>query len=64
MGFPLVFVAFWVTVVTGGLVATFLLAVRRKGRKESIPYGPFMAFGAVVAILAGTEIWNWYVGFA
>ena len=63
MGIPLVFVAFWVTVVSGGLVATFLLAVRRKGRKEAIPYGPFMALGAVVAILAGTEIWDWYLGF-
>jgi len=62
-GFPLVFIAFWVTVVSGGLVATFLLAVRRKGRKSEIPYGPFMALGAVVAILAGTEIWDWYLGF-
>ena len=63
MGFPLVFVAFWVTVVSGGLVAAFLLAARRKGRKEEIPYGPFMALGAVVAVLAGTEIWDWYLGF-
>ena len=62
-GFPLVVVAFWVTVVSGGLVAPFLLAVRRKGRKEAIPYGPFMALGAVVAILAGSDIWDWYIGF-
>lgn len=63
MGFPLVFVAFWITVVSGGLVAIILLATRLKGRKEGIPYGPFMAVGAVVAILAGTEIWDWYLGF-
>lgn len=63
LGFPLVFVAFWVTVVSGGLVAMFLLAARGKGRKDAIPYGPFMALGAVVAILAGTDIWDWYVSF-
>ena len=64
MGFPLVFIAVWVTVVSGGLVAAFLLTLRRKGRKESIPYGPFMALGALVSILAGKDIWDWYIGFA
>ena len=63
LGFPLVFIAFWMTAFSGGLVAVFLLVARRKGRKEGVPYGPFMALGALVAILAGSEIWDWYIGF-
>jgi leader peptidase (prepilin peptidase)/N-methyltransferase len=34
-----------------------------RGRKVSFPFGPFLAFGAMVAILYGPELWNaWYVG--
>ena len=64
IGFPAVFVAFWVTVVVGGVVAVFLLVGRRRGRKDEIPYGPYMAVGAYVAILVGSDIWNWYSEFA
>jgi len=64
IGFPGVLVAFWVTVVVGGVVAVYLLVARRRGRKDEIPYGPSMAVGAFVAILAGGEIWSWYSEFA
>ncbi|MCH7800035.1 MAG: prepilin peptidase [Chloroflexi bacterium] len=64
IGFPAVLVAFWVTVVVGGVVAVYLLLARRRGRKDEIPYGPYMAVGAFVAILVGSEIWNWYSEFA
>ncbi len=34
-----------------------------RGRKISFPFGPFLALGAMVAILYGPELWNaWYVG--
>ncbi|MFB4312815.1 prepilin peptidase [Actinomadura sp. 21ATH] len=38
--------------VTGGLYSIGLLVLRRAGRKESIPFGPFMLLGAFVGIVA------------
>jgi leader peptidase (prepilin peptidase) / N-methyltransferase len=36
----------------GGMFAAALLVVRRAGRKQSIPFGPFMIAGAVLALVA------------
>ena len=36
----------------GGLFASALLVCRRTGRKQSIPFGPFMIAGAVLALVA------------
>jgi prepilin signal peptidase PulO-like enzyme (type II secretory pathway) len=36
----------------------------RKGaheaRKTAIPFGPFLAFGSLVAVFAGDPLVNWY----
>ncbi|MFH0768723.1 MAG: prepilin peptidase, partial [Chloroflexota bacterium] len=45
-GFPLVLVAMATSFLSGGLVAGVLLLLRLKGRKEGIPYGPFLSLGA------------------
>ena len=60
VGFPLVALALWLAVVSGGLVAIFLLVSRKRGRKDAIPFGPFLALSAVAVLLAGTEIVEWY----
>lgn len=36
----------------GGVFAAALLASRRAGRKQPIPFGPFMIAGAVLAVIA------------
>ena len=36
----------------GGVFAAALLASRRAGRKQPIPFGPFMIAGAVLAVVA------------
>jgi leader peptidase (prepilin peptidase)/N-methyltransferase len=33
-----------------------------KARKVTFPFGPFLAAGAVVALLWGPAIWSWYLG--
>jgi leader peptidase (prepilin peptidase)/N-methyltransferase len=34
-----------------------------RGRKVAFPFGPFLAAGAMVALLWGPQLWNaWYVG--
>lgn len=59
VGFPGVLIALWFAAVTGGLAAALLLA-RRKGRKDAIPFAPFLILGALVALLAGGEVTSVY----
>jgi leader peptidase (prepilin peptidase)/N-methyltransferase len=60
LGFPLVFVSLLLGVVAGGLVAIFLLAFRLKGRKDAVPFGPFLAAAAVATLVWGRQLWAWY----
>ena len=61
VGYPQVFTAIMIAIITGGLVAIFLLVTKIKKRKEGIPFGPFLAVGAVVALLYGKVILDWYL---
>lgn len=56
VGFPGILLALWMAVVAGGLMAIALLILGKKGRKDSIPFGPFLAGGAMVTLLVGAEI--------
>lgn len=60
VGFPGVFFALWGAVVVGGVVAILLLAFRKKGRKDAIPFGPFLSLGGIVVLLVGSEIASGY----
>lgn len=62
IGFPLVFVALLVGILSGGLVAISLLILRLKRRKDPIPFGPFLAAAAMVVLLWGVPILDWYTG--
>lgn len=63
-GFPLMFVALIIGAIIGGLVAITLLATKKKGRKGAIPFGPFLSLAAMVTLLWGNNILNWYLGLA
>jgi leader peptidase (prepilin peptidase)/N-methyltransferase len=45
----------------GGFVAAFLLITRKSGRKDAIPFGPFMTTAAVVTVFIGQAIIDWYL---
>ena len=60
VGYPHVLVALLLAVVVGGVIASLLLVLRIKGRKDAIPFGPFMAAGAFVTLLWGQAILDWY----
>ena len=61
-GFPLVFVALFLAIIFGGLIAGILLLLKIKKRKESVPFGPFLSLGTIVTLLWGSDILNWYLG--
>ena len=60
-GFPLVILALLIAVITGGLVGAILLAFKIKGRKDAIPFAPFLATSAMITLLWGQAIYQWYL---
>ncbi len=61
-GYPLALVTLLLAMITGGLVATALLISKIKKRSDPIPFAPFLATSAMVALLWGQTIWQWYFG--
>ena len=61
-GFPLVFVALFLGIVLGGVVAAILLLLKIKRRKEYIPFGPFLSLATIATLLWGSDVLNWYLG--
>ena len=61
VGFPSVFVALLISFVAGGLIGGGLLLTGLKGRKDPIPFAPFLVTGGMVAMLYGKPIIDWYV---
>jgi leader peptidase (prepilin peptidase)/N-methyltransferase len=62
LGWKLGLLAVLLGVLSGGLVAVCLLAAGRKGRKDAVPFGPFLALGGAVSMLWGRSILAWYLG--
>jgi len=60
VGYPGALIALWLAVVSAGVIAIGLVVMGKLGRKDTMPFGPFLSLGAVVALLAGSDITSWY----
>jgi len=61
-GFPLVFFSMIIGAILGGIVAIALVIAKKRKLKETIPFGPLLALAAMVTLLWGNSILNWYLG--
>jgi len=50
--------------VGGSLVGGFLMLTQGKGRKHAVPFGPFLSAAALVCLLWGGEMVDWYLRLA
>ncbi len=62
LGVPVIFIALQMSVIVGGLVASALVIFKVRGRKDAIPFGPFLAGAALVSLFWGQTIFDWYQG--
>src|SRR5574337_2208036 len=62
LGWRLMLVSFCVAVAAGAFLSLALIASRVLSRKDQIPFGPFLALGAVVALFVGDAAIEWYFG--
>jgi leader peptidase (prepilin peptidase) / N-methyltransferase len=60
LGLRYVAVAAAAGILAGGLGAMALLVFKRASRKQAIPFGPYLAAGAVVAAFLAPRIAAWY----
>ena len=44
----------------GAVLGILLVVTGVRGRKDAVPFGPFLAAGAVIAILASESLTRWY----
>lgn len=59
-GFPLSLLALFISFLGGGLVGGLLLLSGVKGRKDPIPFGPFLSIAAMAAFFWGDALVAWY----
>lgn len=48
---------------SGALIGMAMIALQRGSMKYALPFGTFLAIGALVAMLAGQPVIDWYLGF-
>ena len=61
LGWKLVLVTLVLSSVAGSIVGLIVILIKRGGLKYALPYGTFLALGALTASLVGERIVNWYV---
>jgi leader peptidase (prepilin peptidase) / N-methyltransferase len=61
LGWPEVLLGWFLGFLLGGVVGVALMVLKRAGRKSKIPFGPFMLAGALMAVLWGHQIWEFYL---
>jgi leader peptidase (prepilin peptidase)/N-methyltransferase len=61
LGWHAVLVTIFLAAVLGAGVGLALILLRRKGRREPLPFGPFLALGALLAMVWGDTLVAWYL---
>lgn len=61
-GWGALFVGGFAAFVIGGVVGIVLMAARRAGRRDLIPFGPWLVLGGYLGIAVGERVFDWYLG--
>jgi leader peptidase (prepilin peptidase) / N-methyltransferase len=60
LGWGELLLGFFLGFLYGAVVGVTLMALRLRGRKDHVPFGPFLAAGTITAVLWGDAILRWY----
>ena len=63
LGWPLMLLTLVVASLAGSVVGLGLIAAQRGHLGSKLPFGSFLAIGAIVAALAGPDLVAWYASF-
>ncbi len=63
LGWQAVLLTLVLASLSGAVIGVAMIALQRGSMKYALPFGTFLALGALVAMLTGQPIIDWYVGF-
>jgi leader peptidase (prepilin peptidase) / N-methyltransferase len=63
LGWQLMILTLIMASFAGSIIGIALVLTRRGGMQYALPFGTFLAVGAVLAAVAGEPIVRWYIGF-
>lgn len=61
-GYPRNVLAIFLGFLFGAIASLLLMVLRRKGMKDTIPFGPFLILGSIIAFVFGTRLIELYWG--
>jgi len=62
LGWRALLFGLFIAIVLGGVIGALLLLSGRRGRKDPIPFGPFLATGGAMALFWGERAVSWWLG--
>ena len=63
LGWKPVVLTMLIGAIVGALVGVTLIAFKVLRRDQYLPFGPFLALGAIISMFFHEELFSWYVGF-
>lgn len=61
LGLKLTVFMLFCSFIFGGIIGALLIITKKKSRKDYIPFGPYIALGALAAMLFGEKVITWYL---
>jgi leader peptidase (prepilin peptidase) / N-methyltransferase len=61
LGWKVLLLSLFLSTVAGGILSSILMTVGIRGRKDPIPFGPFLAVGGATALFWGERMVRWYL---
>jgi leader peptidase (prepilin peptidase)/N-methyltransferase len=61
LGIKNIFLTIFLSFILGAIISIFLLITKIKGKKDPIPFGPFIILGFTITLFWGERLINWYI---
>ncbi|HKN87243.1 MAG TPA: A24 family peptidase [Nitrospiraceae bacterium] len=63
LGWKPVLLTMLIGAILGAIVGVALIVLKVLRRDQYLPFGPFLAFGAIISMFFHQELFAWYIGF-
>jgi leader peptidase (prepilin peptidase)/N-methyltransferase len=61
LGWKVLLLSLFLSVLAGGVLASVFMTIGIRGRKDPIPFGPFLAAGGAAGLFWGERMVQWYL---
>ena len=61
LGWQLILLTILLSFIVGALISVILIVLKIKGRKDEIPFAPFISLAAIITLIYGEQIIRWYL---